>query len=82
MRFLESGAVPLSPVPPSSMLGSPSLSAIDSSAQKDKWYVLELKRSRWYDVFDKNDRVQILRGIWGISHWGMRKIGCEHAGSA
>jgi hypothetical protein len=65
------------------MLSSPSSpAAADSQAQKDKWYVLELKRSRWFDIFDKDDRVQILRCTWGISHWIMRKTDREHAGNA
>jgi hypothetical protein len=36
------------------------------------WYVLELWRTKWYDLFVANDRVEIMRGLWGVLAWLMR----------
>lgn len=36
------------------------------------WYVLKVRRSRWYDLFDKEDRVEAMRGVWGVVGWLMR----------
>ncbi|KAL3469071.1 hypothetical protein BJX99DRAFT_88682 [Aspergillus californicus] len=38
------------------------------------WHVLKLRRTRWYDLFDKQDRVDIFKGIWTIFHCSMRPM--------
>ncbi|OOF92371.1 hypothetical protein ASPCADRAFT_210238 [Aspergillus carbonarius ITEM 5010] len=37
------------------------------------WYVLQLRRTRWYDLFDGEDRVEVLKGIWRIFHYLLRQ---------
>ncbi|KAL4903697.1 hypothetical protein BDW74DRAFT_38321 [Aspergillus multicolor] len=32
------------------------------------WHILKLRRTRWYDLFDAKDRVDVFRGIWTIFH--------------
>lgn len=43
-----------------------------SDATSMPWYVLEMRRTRWYDLFDADDRVEAMRGIWGVMAWLMR----------
>ena len=33
---------------------------------------LQMQRTRWYDFFDKDDRVLAMRGVWGALGWLMR----------
>jgi hypothetical protein len=37
------------------------------------WYALKVRRSRWYDLFDKEDRIEAMRGVWGVVGWLMRR---------
>ncbi|PYH95401.1 hypothetical protein BO71DRAFT_398064 [Aspergillus ellipticus CBS 707.79] len=37
------------------------------------WYVLQLRRTKWYDLFDAHDRVEVFKGIWGILHYLLRQ---------
>ncbi|KAL4916920.1 hypothetical protein BDW62DRAFT_93472 [Aspergillus aurantiobrunneus] len=38
------------------------------------WHVLKLRRTRWYDLFDAQDRVDVFKGIWTIFHCQLRHI--------
>lgn len=40
--------------------------------QEEPWYVLKLRRTRWYNLLDGGDRVEALRGVWEIFHCMMR----------
>lgn len=40
---------------------------------RQEWWILEVKRSRWYDLFKAEDRAEAMRGIWGAVGWMMRK---------
>ena len=37
------------------------------------WYKIEVRRSRWFDLLKKEDRVEAMRGVWGVVGWLMRK---------
>lgn len=37
-----------------------------------EWHVLDLKRTRWFDLFDQGDRVEALDGLWGLFGYMMR----------
>lgn len=39
------------------------------------WYKIEVRRSRWFDLLDAADRVEAMRGIWGVVGWLMRGKG-------
>ncbi|KAL8930798.1 MAG: hypothetical protein Q9208_000339 [Pyrenodesmia sp. 3 TL-2023] len=51
--------------------GSATHPGFDPSRQE--WWILEVKRSRWYDLFKAEDRAEAMRGIWGAMGWMMRK---------
>lgn len=36
------------------------------------WYILEMKRTKWFDLFIAEDRVEAMRGIWAVIGWQMR----------
>ncbi|KAL9002149.1 MAG: hypothetical protein Q9188_004911 [Gyalolechia gomerana] len=40
----------------------------------DQWWRLELKRSKWFDLFNARDRAEALRGVWGVTGWLMREV--------
>jgi hypothetical protein len=37
------------------------------------WCSPKLQRTRWFDLFNVNDRSEAMRGIWGIMSYSMRK---------
>ncbi|KAL8798505.1 MAG: hypothetical protein Q9182_006612 [Xanthomendoza sp. 2 TL-2023] len=39
-----------------------------------EWWVLDVKRSKWFDLFDPEDRGQAMRGIWGVMSWMTRDV--------
>ena len=41
------------------------------------WYILELDRSPWYDLFRPEDRLQAMRAIWGVMGFLMRDTASE-----
>ncbi|KAI9777657.1 MAG: hypothetical protein M1816_004614 [Peltula sp. TS41687] len=64
-------------------IGKDDESEVDDFASQLPWYMLELRRSKWYDLFSAEDRVKAMRGIWGVTAWLMRdKSKTETAGSA
>ncbi|KAL4875284.1 hypothetical protein BJY04DRAFT_202357 [Aspergillus karnatakaensis] len=44
------------------------------SSPDQPWHVLNLRRTRWYDLFDADDRVDVFKGIWTIFHCSLRKF--------
>ncbi|EEH49182.2 uncharacterized protein PADG_05261 [Paracoccidioides brasiliensis Pb18] len=36
------------------------------------WYALQLRRTRWLDLLDANDRLEGLNGLWALFSWLMR----------
>lgn len=41
------------------------------------WYDLNVQRSRWFDLFVAEDRIQAMRGVWGVFAYLMRGGRCE-----
>lgn len=37
------------------------------------WCSPKLQRTRWFDLFNINDRCEAMRGIWGVMSYSMRK---------
>ncbi|KAK6582657.1 hypothetical protein PZA11_005065 [Diplocarpon coronariae] len=44
--------------------------------EKGSWERLEVRRSRWWDLYLKEDRVEAMNVVWGVMSWLMRKV--EH----
>ncbi len=40
--------------------------------QQQREHGLQLKRTRWFDLFDEDDRVEFVQGLWGVMEWLMR----------
>ncbi|KAL4807005.1 hypothetical protein BDV18DRAFT_136648 [Aspergillus unguis] len=38
------------------------------------WHILRLRRTKWYDLFDGQDRVAAFRGIWTLFHCMLRRM--------
>ena len=43
-----------------------------SDTAEQPWYVLKLRRTRWYDLLDARDRVEAFEGVWAVFHITMR----------
>lgn len=44
-----------------------------SDTQPDQpWHILKLERTRWFDLFVAEDRIEALKGLWRIFHYMMR----------
>jgi hypothetical protein len=43
----------------------------DSDTEKP-WHVLKLQRTKWFDLFDKDDRLEALKGVWQLFHYQLR----------
>ncbi|KZF21443.1 hypothetical protein L228DRAFT_262459 [Xylona heveae TC161] len=59
------------PFPAGSALSAAPSPGSPSSASTP-WYVLDLQRSKWYDLFSREDRIEAMRGIWGVMAYMMR----------
>ncbi|KAI9848453.1 MAG: hypothetical protein M1837_000248 [Sclerophora amabilis] len=59
LQFLESGKLPSDQDYPMSLDGTP-------------WYELRMCRTKWFDLFCAEDRLELMRGFWGIMAWMMR----------
>ena len=44
-----------------------------SDTHEQPWYVLKLRRTKWYDLLNGEDRVSVFQGVWSIFHYLMRK---------
>ncbi|KAL8787293.1 MAG: hypothetical protein Q9213_002284 [Squamulea squamosa] len=47
----------------------------DFDPSTEEWWILEVKRSKWFDLFDPQDRGEAMRGIWGVMQWMTREMG-------
>ncbi|KAL3466291.1 hypothetical protein BJX64DRAFT_250529 [Aspergillus heterothallicus] len=65
-RYLDILTTGTSDVPPED---SP-----EDSPEEHPWHVLKVRRTRWYDLFDAQDRVEVFRGIWTLFHCQLRRI--------
>lgn len=59
MKFLECGE-------------TPAQSTASREGETQPWYALRLHRSRWFNLFSAEDRIEAMRGIWGVMAWLMR----------
>jgi hypothetical protein len=52
------------------------LVVLDGAEEKESrsWGGLEVVRSKWFDFFLVEDRVEAMRCIWGVMAWLMRKV--------
>ncbi|MCJ1257288.1 hypothetical protein MMC24_005113 [Lignoscripta atroalba] len=46
----------------------------DLDPMQRPWYILEMVRSKWFDLLLPDDRLQAMRGIWGIMGFMMRTL--------
>ncbi|KAK9772722.1 hypothetical protein SCAR479_10592 [Seiridium cardinale] len=46
----------------------------EAKGAERSWGKLEVWRSKWFDMFLAQDRVEALRLLWGINAWTMRKV--------
>jgi hypothetical protein len=44
-----------------------------STPTEADWHTPKLQRTRWFDLFNINDRSEAMIGIWGIMSYLMRK---------
>ena len=47
--------------------------APDSDTEDQPWYVLKMRRTKWYDLFDAQERLEVFKGIWTIFHYMLRR---------
>ncbi|CAG8889605.1 unnamed protein product [Penicillium egyptiacum] len=43
------------------------------ATEGEPWHVLKLQRTRWFDLFDTNDRIEALKGVWRLFHHQLRQ---------
>ncbi|KAL2834500.1 hypothetical protein BDW59DRAFT_137973 [Aspergillus cavernicola] len=60
-RYLDILTNGTSDVPPNSLADHP-------------WHILKLRRTRWYDLLDAQDRLEIFKGIWTLFHCLLRTM--------
>ena len=52
------------------LLSNPSADFVPAG---EPWYKIEVRRSRWFDLLKKEDRLEAMRGVWGVIGWLTRK---------
>ena len=50
------------------------LDTLDGKATEGGWERMVMWRSKWYDLYLKDERIQAMRLVWGMMAWLMRKI--------
>jgi hypothetical protein len=45
----------------------------DEAPSDPGWFSPKLQRTRWFDLFNVDDRTEAMRGLWGIMSYLMRK---------
>ncbi|GES66172.1 translational activator GCN1 [Aspergillus terreus] len=45
----------------------------ESDTPEQAWHELRLRRTRWYDLLNGEDRVEVFKGIWSIFHYMLRR---------
>ncbi|KAL5335031.1 hypothetical protein BJX70DRAFT_336228 [Aspergillus crustosus] len=56
------------------IISTGSSSTPPDSTPDHPWHVLKLRRTRWFDLFDAQDRVEVFKGIWTLFHCALRKF--------
>ncbi|EAW06307.1 uncharacterized protein ACLA_079910 [Aspergillus clavatus NRRL 1] len=46
----------------------------DTDTPDQPWYILKLRRTRWYDLFEPQQRLEIFQGVWTMFHYLLRKM--------
>ncbi|KAH6653756.1 hypothetical protein BKA67DRAFT_259790 [Truncatella angustata] len=46
----------------------------ENKSGERSWGKLEVWRSKWFDLFLVEDRLEALRVLWGVNAWSMRKV--------
>jgi hypothetical protein len=46
------------------------------------WCSPKLQRTRWFDLFDVDDRTEAMRGVWGVISYLMRADNKDHENTA
>ncbi|KAH0536244.1 hypothetical protein FGG08_006866 [Glutinoglossum americanum] len=41
------------------------------------WYVLRMRRSKWFNLLDVGERIEATRGLWGVFGYLMREVEAE-----
>ncbi|KAL5323378.1 hypothetical protein ACEPPN_007913 [Leptodophora sp. 'Broadleaf-Isolate-01'] len=59
---------------------SEKLLSVLEGGTEDEWERLEIRRSRWYDLYLKEERVEAMGCVWGVMSWLMRKVESERGG--
>lgn len=54
----------------------------DQAPLDSDWCSPKLQRTRWFDLFDVEDRTEAMRGIWGVMSYLMRADTNDHDGIA
>ncbi|KAI9368252.1 hypothetical protein BJX61DRAFT_233312 [Aspergillus egyptiacus] len=49
-------------------------SEVPGDSVEQPWHILKLRRTRWYDLFDAQDRLEVFRGIWTLFHCLLRPM--------
>ncbi|RHZ72030.1 hypothetical protein CDV55_102227 [Aspergillus turcosus] len=45
----------------------------ESDTLDQPWQVLKLRRTKWYDLFDAQERLEVFQGVWTMFHYLLRK---------
>jgi len=54
----------------------------DQSPSDSDWCSPKLSRTRWFDLFNIDDRIEAMRGLWGILSYLMRADDKRHEDTA
>lgn len=58
--------------------GDNNMNVVDSETGNEEeggeWWKLNVKRSKWYNLFEPGDRVEAFRGVWAAVGWLMREV--------
>ncbi|PVH88056.1 hypothetical protein DL98DRAFT_509563 [Cadophora sp. DSE1049] len=53
---------------------SEKLLGVLEGGMEDEWERLEIRRTKWYDLYLKDERVEAMGCVWGVMAWLMRKV--------
>ncbi|KAG4443129.1 hypothetical protein IFR05_001361 [Cadophora sp. M221] len=56
------------------------LLSVLAGGMEDDWERLEVRRSKWFDLYLAEERVEAMGCVWGLMAWLMRKVGSENEG--
>ncbi|KAF9886133.1 hypothetical protein FE257_011958 [Aspergillus nanangensis] len=45
----------------------------DSDTPEQAWHELKLRRTKWYNLLDAQERLEVFKGIWSIFHYMLRR---------